>query len=290
MEVLHSSSEAMLIQALRDLMIKKYDNYRIYIHNLANFDAIFLLKILVKLGLCKPIIHNDRIISIQLNFGDHVIFFRDSQQLLIGSLSKLGKSFNVDTLKSIFPYFFVYESNLEYSGSIPNINYFDENLTKNEYLKYYENFTDKLWNLKDETIKYCNIDCISLHQIIFKFNKLIFDLFKINIHKYPTLSSLAFAIFRSHFLEDETIPQLSGQIARDIRLSYTGGACDMYLPKPPKDSKLYAYDVNSLYPSVMKDSDMPIGNPTFFKGDIRVIEPKAFGFFYCNITAPNNLN
>jgi hypothetical protein len=64
----------------------------------------------------------------------------------------------------------------------------------------------------------------------------------------------------------------------------------MYLPKPPKDSKLYAYDVNSLYPSVMKDSDMPIGNPTFFKGDIRLIDPKAFGFFYCNITAPNNLN
>jgi len=38
--------------------------------------------------------------------------------------------------------------------------------------------------MKDETIKYCNIDCISLHQIIFKFNKLIFELFKSFIEKY----------------------------------------------------------------------------------------------------------
>jgi hypothetical protein len=30
---------------------------------------------------------------------------------------------------------------------------------------------------------------------------MIFELFNINIHKYPTLSSLAFAIYRSHFLK-----------------------------------------------------------------------------------------
>jgi DNA polymerase elongation subunit (family B) len=257
-------SNSMIIKAILDLMIKKYDNYKIYLHNLANFDAIFLLKIIIKLGICKPIIHHDRIISIQLNYGDHVVFFRDSQQLLIGSLAKLGKSFGVKTLKSIFPYFFVDENNLDYVGSIPNINFFD-NISRKEYLEYYENFNDKLWEMRVETIKYCNIDCISLHQIILKFNEIIFDLFKINIHKYPTLTSLAFAIFRAHFLEEETIPQLSGQVAKDIRMSYIGGACDMYIPKSEKDSNLYAYDVNSLYPSVMKDNDMPIGKPTFFK-------------------------
>jgi hypothetical protein len=67
-------------------------------------------------------------------------------------------------------------------------------------------------------------------QIIFKFNDLIFGLFKLNIHKYPTLSSLAFAIFRSNFMKAGTIPQISGQIEKDIRMSYTGGACDMYIP------------------------------------------------------------
>ncbi len=72
-------------------------------------------------------------------------------------------------------------------------------------------------------------------------------------------------------------------------MSYTGGACDMYIPKPDTDLEIYAYDVNSLYPSRMKDNDMPIGNPTFFNGNIRATDPNAFGFFFCNIIAPDNL-
>lgn len=50
-----------------------------------------------------------------------------------------------------------------------------------------------------------------------------------NIHKYPTLSSLAFGIFRTHFLRKDEIPQLSGQMSNNIRQSYTGGAVDMYI-------------------------------------------------------------
>jgi hypothetical protein len=144
--------------------------------------------------------------------------------------------------------------------------------------------------MRAETIKYCNIDCISLFQIIFKFNDLIFGLFQLNIHKFPTISSLAFAIFRSNFLEEDTIPQLSGQVAKDIRQSYTGGACDMYIPNNSKNQELFAYDVNSLYPFVMKECNMPVGYPTLFEGNIRLINPNAFGFFFCKINAPEGLN
>jgi hypothetical protein len=118
---------------------------------------------------------------------------------------------------------------------------------------------------------------------------MIFTLFGKNIHHYPTLPSLAFGIFRSSFLENNIIPQLSGQIARDIRQGYTGGAVDMYIPKPPRASKIYCYDVNSLYPYVMCNFDMPVGKPVYFKGDIRAIESDAFGFFYCEIIAPKDL-
>ena len=34
---------------------------------------------------------------------------------------------------------------------------------------------------------------------------------------------------------------------------------------------------------------MPIGKPIAFSGDIRKVEPNAFGFFYCKITSPDNL-
>jgi len=135
----YSSSEDMIINAFKDLLVKKYDNYKVYIHNLSNFDGIFLLKILVKLGYCQPIIHNDRIISIQLNYGDYVISLRDSQQLLIGSLANLAKSFNVQVLKSIFPYDFVNENNLDYIGEVPDIKFF-EGIHSLDYNCYIENY------------------------------------------------------------------------------------------------------------------------------------------------------
>lgn len=244
------------------------------------------MKILSNLGEIKPIIHNDKIISISFSYKDYDVTFKDSKQMLIGSLKSLGKSFGVETLKSIFPYNFVNENNLDYIGPIPDFKYFD-GISSLDYNCYIENYN--IWNLRDESIKYCEIDCISLHQVIFKFTEMIFDLFGKNVHNYPTLPSLAFAIFRSNFMEENSIPQLSGKISKDIRQGYTGGAVDMYIPYNKKAVKVKGYDVNSLYPSRMRDCDMPVGNPIFFKGDIRLIDANAFGFFYCEIIAPDKI-
>ena len=281
----------MILSALKSILARKYNGYNIYIHNLAKFDIIFLFKYLVKLGDVTPIIHNGRIISINLNYGkdlEYRLVFKDSYLLLLASLAKLTRGFMVETLKSVFPYLFVKGNNLDYIGKVPEFKYFDNKITLAEYSHYKSSFTIN-WNLKKETIKYCEIDCISLYQVIFKFSDLVFDLFGKNIHHYPTLPSLAFAIFRTIFLTENSIPQLSGKIAENIRQGYTGGAVDMYIPHPKKGTKVYCYDVNSLYPYVMSKFDMPIGKPVYFEGDIRAIEPNAFGFFYCEIIAPDNL-
>jgi hypothetical protein len=114
----------------------------------------------------------------------------------------------------------------------------------------------------------------------------MFSLFGVDIQKYPTLSSLAFAIFRTKFMLKENIPQLTGKIAENIRLSYTGGSVDMYIPE---GKNIYCYDVNALYPSQMLANDMPVGLPSYFEGDITTIDPNALGFCYCKIKAPDNL-
>jgi hypothetical protein len=118
---------------------------------------------------------------------------------------------------------------------------------------------------------------------------MIFDLFSKNVYHYPTLPSLAFGIFRSKFMTEENIPQLSGKIAEDIRSGYTGGSCDVFIPQSDSNKILKCYDVNSLYPSQMRDKSMPIGKPTYFNGNIRSIDPHAFGFFYCKISAPDDI-
>jgi len=40
----------------------------------------------------------------------------------------------------------------------------------------------------------------------------------------------------------------------------------------------------------MRNYPMPVGTPTYFEGDIRKIDSKAFGFFYCEIIAPDNID
>jgi hypothetical protein len=284
----YKDSKDLILTALKSILVRKYNGYNIYIHNMAKFDIIFLLKYLVKLGEVQPIIHNGRIITINLNFGrdlEYKLQFKDSYLILLASLAKLTKGFMVKNLKSIFPFLFVSEDNLNYIGEVPGFKYFGDKIKLSEYNDYISQFNNN-WNLRDETIRYCEIDCISLHQVIYKFTELIFNLFGKNVHHYPTLPSLAFAIFRSSFMFENSIPQLSGKIGKDIRQGYTGGAVDMYIPK---GKNIYCYDVNSLYPFVMKEYPMPVGKPTLFEGDIRKIDPQAFGFFFCEIIAPDNI-
>ena len=241
-----------------NLFRRKYNFQNIYVHNLANFDIIFLLKYLVKFGEVKPIIRNNKFISINIVTDKGYSFtFKDSLQMILGSLRDLGKSFNVSDQKGNFDFTSVNENNL---------------------IKF-----------KKDSTNYCILDCISLHQIISKFAKFIFDLFSVNIHRYPTLSSLAFAIFRSNFMKNENIPRLGRKHVEVIRSGYTGGALDMYIPESKEGELVYHYDVNSLYPDNMLKNKMPVGNVKFFSGNILDINPNAFGFFFCKIEAPENI-
>nr|QWO71399.1 DNA polymerase [Lyophyllum semitale] len=278
----------MLESAILTLMKRKYNGYRVYLHNFSNFDGIFLIRVLSKLSdNIKPIIRDNKIIDLKFNFACYTLFFRDSYLLLPSSLEKLAKSFNVDN-KSIFPYLFVNDSNisLDYEGPIPSFKYFI-NISKERYNEYCMNFSDKNWDLREETIKYCNQDVISLYQIISKFSKEIFELFRLDILKYPTLSSLSFAIFRSKFLKDSKIPLITGKIFNDIKKAYTGGIVDVF---KPYGENIYHYDINSLYPYIMKNFPMPIGTVKYFDGDITAVEDKPFGIFDVEVNTPKNLN
>lgn len=135
-----------------------------------------------------------------------------------------------------------------------------------------------------------------------KFNKLFFDKFKININDNPTLLGLAFRLFIAtllcpvaiHYLENDTIPMIYGDNYNRLKLSYTGGAVDRYIPTNDENELVYAYDVNSLatfgsYPFVMAAFLMPVGNIIYFEGDIRKYHHDAFWFFYCKIEVSSDI-
>jgi len=287
----YNNSDEMLQKAIEYLLKRKYHNYKVYLHNFSNFDSVFIIKILSSLSnKIKPIIREGKLIDLKFSFGsdNYSLFFRDSYLMLPSALKKLAENFNVEN-KGIFPYKFVNESgiSLDYDGKVPAYKYFTD-LSIEEYIKYCNQFKYSNWNLKKETIKYCEQDCISLYQVIDKFALKIYELFRIDLFKYSTLPSLAFAIYRSNYLNKNTkIPLIMGEIYDFIKKGYTGGSVDVI---KSYGKNIYRYDVNSLYPYVMKTFPMPVGNPIFFEGDISLVENKPFGIFEVEVTAPKNLN
>ena len=279
---------------------KDSNRLTVYAHNLSGFDGIFLLKHLLPYGSVKPLIHNGKLISIKVLFTYNgykgkTLIFKDSMLLLPLSLRKLCKAFKIKDDKGYFPFLL---NDILYKGIIPRFEYWT-GITVEQYVTFATNYIGKVWSFKDESIKYCKLDCQSLHEILVKFNKLIFSEFKVNINTSLTLPALAMRIYKSQFMPDNTIYQLLGEVERDIRQAYTGGAVDVYIPHNRISSfldniktlfiKLYLYDVNSLYPFIMAKTMMPVGKPIAFEGDIRKVNPVAYGFFYCKITSPQYL-
>jgi hypothetical protein len=201
---------------------EKSNKLIVYAHNLSGFDGIFLLKHLLSFGKVEPLLFNGRLISIKIKlnivgYTDKTIEFKDSFLLLPLSLRKLCTAFNVSIPKSYFPFKL---TNIFYTGILPAFNYWTGIDTKT-YEALLSEFKNEKWSFMDEAIKYCKLDCKCLHEILVKFNELIFKEFQINITKSLTLPSLAMRIFKTHYLAENTIYQILGGIEEAIRESYT---------------------------------------------------------------------
>jgi len=272
--------------------IKSGTTFYVYAHNLSGFDGILLMKHLLNYTGAKvePLMFNGKLISFKFKFNGKTIIFKDSFLMLPMSLRALCKAFDISMDKGHFP---VLLDNIMYEGVIPHFSYWTD-MSFETYQSLSNKYKDKIWSYKDESIKYCQIDCKVLFIIIQKFNELVFNEFSVNINKTLTLPALAMVIFKTLYMPKDTIYQLLGKVDAYLRQSYTGGAVDAYIPhNRVTDSglfeKLYYYDVNSLYPFVMSSIKMPVGKPIAFEGNIRSIDSNAYGFFYCKITSPDYL-
>jgi hypothetical protein len=128
--------------------------------------------------------------------------------------------------------------------------------------------------------------------------------FRVDFTKYPTIPSLAFAIYRSNFMKDGVIPIIQSKLHRIIKQSYYGGISENYRSR---GRNIKSYDVNSLYPHSMKTYPMPTGQPVYVRGNLKYIieigaaTPKnrnslneartlPFGFYNVKVVAPDQLD
>src|SRR5258705_12868926 len=310
----YNNPNEMILDCIENMLVKENHNSKFYGHNMSQFDGILLVKSLMNMSNNHDLnfnVHSNnegKIISLDIvkKIKAHKkiikISILDSFLLLPFSLQKLGKVFNCEISKGIFPYKFINQGNINYIGCIPAIEFFSpETFAKNEvdflwggreeelknnalieYNKYSQEIQGK-WDCKKETLKYLGKDLEILYDIMHKFNNTTFRDFQVNISRIRTISGLAFLIFSANYYKSKSKPIYftKGRIEEFIRQGYYGGIVDVNTNYTDYDT--YKYDVNSHYPNAML-KPMPGGKPRVStEKDL----DKIFGFVEAKVMAPS---
>lgn len=179
---------------------------------------------------------------------------RDSLTLLTGSLNNLARN--------LCP-------QLGSKGTIPH----DEVQVSN------------LKNLSTQLLEYMKQDIRLLGGVMLKAQEIYWTQYKVDIVTKLTLSSLALTRFRTNYYDPPIhIPNRNEDTF--IRRGYYGGHADAY---KPYGKNLYYYDVNSLYPYIMKSYPMPGGKPVWH-GNLEGQDlDNLFGFIEAYVVCPRNI-
>jgi len=222
---------------LKYVLGRRYRGWTFYAHNGGRFDFLFLAEWLKFRGLKVRIIPRDStIISVSaypIKNQWHKVMFRDSYALMNHSLDKLTKDFDVEHKKLDF---------------MPEEK---DNRVKYKYL-YEELFKkgDPLF------FKYAYNDCLGLYEVLKDFYSTIEE-----NHGLVgcTLASTALRSFRSDTMK-HTLVSGSREMNDELREGYFGGRTEIFRMTVP-EGKYFCFDVNSLYPFVMRDELFPCAPP-----------------------------
>ena len=233
----------------------------VYFHNFSRFNGILLLKYYASHGdkySIKPLMRNLRLYELRVFRGDKVVLrLRDSYTLLPSSLATLAKTLCLQ---------------LGSKGSIQHDEVRVENLNNN----------------REPLLTYMIQDIRLLGGVMVKAQSIYWSQFQVDIVDCLTLSALAMRIYRMRYYDDNSWPIHIPSRNEDtfIRRGYYGGHADTY---KPYGENLYYYDVNSLYPFIMKSFHMPGGVPVWH-GHLEGQElSHLFGFIEAYVVCPRTI-
>jgi hypothetical protein len=250
-----------LIERISRIVEKEKSIRTIYFHNFSRFDGIILLRHIAchhNQYKIKPMMRNGRLYELVVLRGKSVLFrFRDSYLLVPNSLDMLAKNLCPE---------------LGSKGNIPHsdLKLSDLPIKKKEFLDYMKQ------------------DILLLGGVMRKVQDIYWNDYKVDIESKITLPSLALTIFRKCYYDPQTFPIHIPSDVEDtfLRRAYYGGHSDVY---KPSGENLYYYDVNSLYPFVMKTFPMPGGKPKWY-GNLEGRElDNLFGFIEAYVDCPKTI-
>ncbi|XP_042426081.1 DNA polymerase-like [Zingiber officinale] len=261
---LEEESQVILSRFIYDLEIAGRRDPRlrtVYFHNFARFDGLFLLKHLASFHKdfkIKQLIREHRLYELKIYLGErHLSRFRDSCTLLPRSLAELAHTFCPE---------------LGFKGSI---NHEAVNISN-------------LLSLREEYVRYLRQDVLLLGGVMRKAQETYFFKYHIDVENVMTMSALSLCIFRTHYYEPDLFPICTLTKNQDsfIRRGFYGGHSDVYIPY---GENLLYYDMNSLYPHVMKKYSLPCGEPFWRNNLTKVDLGTLFGFVEASVVCPKEL-
>ncbi|OBS85776.1 DNA polymerase [Bacillus pumilus] len=291
--------------------IKQYTtdfDVHIFIHNL-DFDIAKIAKDILPAADLKDSIFINNVVTVfksspnvastteENEIVSMPITFHDSSKIVMGSLKKLCKDFGVDERKAkidLKDYIIQCGWALDIDGNPTNDpNEYDDRLSQGNFFERVDPW-DAVLN------EYLQNDCIALYEIVAK----VVELAGIPLSEFikcPTAASLAMKVFQYNHPEDyETATSTPyaltkwGEFLEDfIRKGYYGGRTEVFIPFMDKG---YHYDINSLYPYVMKTYEIPHGKPRHHK--LKKAEnifrywyntKQGAGFLECDIHIPHDV-
>ncbi|MGE7954930.1 DNA polymerase [Lysinibacillus xylanilyticus] len=265
---------------IKNILSKYTINYdcHIFIHNL-DFDLSKMVDDLMPDAVLKKSIfinNNVTVFQSSVTTTQHTeeneiitqpITFHDSNKIIMGRLKKICKDFGLDANKA----------KIELKDHIINLGWGRNN--KGQAIKdisEYDEFESEGYYFMNvdpferELNEYLRMDCVSLYEVV----TTIVEISGLPISEFlkcPTTASLAMKVFQMNYPDDyenaisTNYYGVTGeQNEKFIRDSYCGGRTEVFAPYLDKG---FHYDVNSLYPYVMKTFPMPYGKPTMYKGD-----------------------
>jgi len=245
-----------IIEFLDDVSKKRDDKISIFAHNGGGFDFNFILECIIKgvgrknYKLEKVFSRGSTFLSIEVSNKKTgtTLIFRDSLAMLPFSLKSLTTNFKTECAK----------------GEWDHVNDFKK---------------------RDDPrlLEYLKADCVGLYQVLDSYFS--WPLIK-EVGAAYTVASQALKVFRS-FLDDRILG-CSDSVDEFVRKGYFGGRTEVFRPyykaKEP-DDKLSCFDINSLYPSVMRD----FAYPTRFKKWAHKYTANEFGFWEATVHVPKDM-
>lgn len=260
----------MLISLFLKWLYSFGENLTVWSHNGGKFDLVFLLNFLKKhsskhLEPYFDFLSRNNIVYLVNIFFPHPfnkniklkLTFLDSLNFFPSSLNDLGNFFNIK------------KSSLNHDLITLNL------LTTIDHGLF-----------KKKILAHVITDVKILFELIKFYYTFIINDIKQDPKYFTTLSSLSFSIFNKKYLKENSLSVPEDVTLKGIRESYIGGRSDIFIPFT--DEIGYEYDINSLYPYVMRNNLFPVGESTFISEDNSSIDPSlhfhSFDFGFAQVT------